>query len=134
MKTIKLTLVPFIIAAFATGCAATDEYAVTGEVTSAATVSGPITLQFYGVNADDSREEADSVEVDALGSFSATIEVAEGSPKVAVMALEDSDDDGACSEGELWAEQEVVPAADGTLPALTLELAAVACPAAAAAE
>ncbi len=132
MKMTKLTLVPFLIAAFATGCAATDAYDVTGEVTSSATVAGPITLQFYGVNADNTREEADSVEVDALGSFSASIEVAEGSTKVAVMALEDSDNDGACTEGELWGEQEVTPEADGTLPALALVLTAETCPAAAA--
>ncbi len=133
MKLLKLTLVPLIaIVALASGCTATDEYEASGEITSAATVSGPITLQFYGVNADDVRDEADTYEVAELGSFTTNIAVAEGSAKVAVVALEDRDGDGACTEGELWAEQEVTPAADGTLPALSLDLKAAACPAAAA--
>jgi len=123
-----------IVAAFAMGmlygCAGTEEYEVTGEVASAQAVSGPITLRFFELEAADDAERVSLAEtqLDAPGTFTETVEATSGA-SIIVSALVDSDGDGACSEGELWAEQTLEPDAEGLLPAAQLTLAGVACPA-----
>lgn len=130
----SLTLLSLLSAALVVaGCESTEEYEVTGEVTSAQTVSGAITLEFFEVDANDdtaARESIKSVELSAVGAFTETIE-ASPEAKIIAVALVDADGNGACTEGELWDEAEVVRKADGTLEALALALTADPCPAAA---
>ena len=131
MKIAKLMVVSLFSAALAAGCAATEEYEVTGEVSSAQSVSGPITLEFFEVDPDDPDAERVSlkeVTLDALGAFTETIEVTEDY-KIIAYAIEDQDGDGACTEGELWAEAEAEPNEDGTIDPITLALQGTACPA-----
>ncbi|HZO13961.1 MAG TPA: hypothetical protein VFB62_11905 [Polyangiaceae bacterium] len=111
-------------------CGSTEEYEVTGEVSSAQTVSGAITLEFFEVDANDAaaRESIKSVELSAVGAFTETIEASPDAKLVAV-ALVDADSDGACTEGELWDEADLVRKTDGTLEALALALTADPCPA-----
>jgi hypothetical protein len=112
-------------------CASSEEYEVTGEITSATMVSGPIDVSFYEVDKVDAAAERTlikEVQIAQVGAFTDTIDVADGN-KVIVLALVDGDGDGKCTEGELWAEAEATPTEDGKLPKVTLALAASACPA-----
>ena len=129
MKNTILAMVTLFSAAALAGCSDTQEYEITGEISSAQTVAGPISLEFFEVVQDDeeaTRESVLKVELEELGSFTETIEVASDST-IVVLALEDTDGDGACSEGELWAETEVTPNDDDTVNAVTLELTAAPC-------
>ncbi len=129
MKNISLVMVTLFSAAALAGCSGTQEYEITGEITSGQAVAGPISLEFFEVAQDDEEAAPESVlkvELEGLGPFTETVEVAEDS-NILVMALEDTDGDGACTEGELWAEAEVTPNEDGTVEAVNLELTAAAC-------
>ncbi|MBW2457578.1 MAG: hypothetical protein JRI68_23935 [Deltaproteobacteria bacterium] len=129
MKKIALTMITLISAAALAGCTATQELEVTGEITSAQSVAGPIALEFFEIAQDDEEAERESVhkvELEGLGSFTETVEIAEDA-NIVIVALEDGDGDGACTDGELWAELEVTPNDDGTVDAVALELAAAPC-------
>jgi len=129
MKKIAFTMITLFSAAALAGCTATQEVEVTGEITSAQTVAGPITLEFFEIAQDDEEAERESVhkvELDGLGEFAETVEVAEDA-NIIIMALEDADGDGACTDGELWAEVEVTPKDDGTVDAVALDLTADTC-------
>lgn len=118
------------IAALAAGCSSAVEYEVTGEVTSASAIADPISLEFFELDPADTAAERESVhtaELAALGEFTQTVEASEGYNVIA-LALVDSDKDGKCTEGELWAEATMTPTAEGTLEAITLDLKATACP------
>jgi len=129
MKIAKLTLISIFGAALLAGCAGTDQYEITGEVSSAQNVSGPISLEFFEIDPADTAAERQSVhqsELQALGSFTETVEVTSGD-HIIVVALVDADGDGACTDGELWAETELTPKDDGTVDAVSLELSASPC-------
>jgi len=137
MKTARIGSLSLIaLAALAVGCSSATEYEVTGEVTSSSTISDPISLEFFELDGADTEAERESVhtfELAELGAFTQTVEASEGY-KVIVHALVDSDKDGKCTEGELWAEVELTPTAEATLDAATLNLSAAACPTAATSE
>jgi hypothetical protein len=128
MNTTKIIVAAFAMASLY-GCAGTEEYEVTGEVASAQTVSGPIALQFFELeDVDDAaRVSIKESQLDAPGTFSETVEATSGA-SIIVSALVDDDGDGACSEGELWAEQALEPDDDGVFPAAQLTLTNAACP------
>ncbi len=129
MKKIALTMITLFSAAALAGCTPTQEVEVTGEITSAQTVAGPIALEFFEIAQDDEEAERESVhevELDGLGSFTETVEVAEDA-NIIVFALEDANGDGACTDGELWAEAEITPNDDGTVDAVALALIAASC-------
>lgn len=135
-KNILMSLAVVSIFAFAPGCDSTQEVEVSGEATAAATVTGPISIEFFEVaSADDDAADAPvsikKIEIEKPGPFKETLEV-EGDT-IRIFALADSDKNGACSEGEAWAEVEAPIAEDGTLAKVALALTAVACPAAPAA-
>jgi hypothetical protein len=129
MKKIALTMITLFSAAALAGCTATQEVEVTGEITSAQAVAGPIALEFFEVAPDDEEAERESVlqvELEGLGEFAETVEIAEDA-NIVIVALEDADGDGACTDGELWAEAELTPNDDGTVDAGSLELTAAPC-------
>jgi hypothetical protein len=137
MKFDKLLFVSLLPFATLAGCSSGEEYEVTGEVSSAETVSGPISLEFFEVDKADAEAERVSiheVSLAQLGPVSATIE-ADPELAIIVVALADANDDGKCTEGELWGETELVKEADNTtIKPFTVELKAQACPAEPAAE
>jgi hypothetical protein len=113
-------------------CGDTQEYEISGEVSAPATVGGPIALEFFeleGEGEEAERVSVKTVELSALGAFSEVVE-AEADATLIAFALADTDGDGQCTEGELWAETEITPNEDGTVDAITLALAADSCPAA----
>jgi hypothetical protein len=132
MNTLKLglSLSLLSVAALLGGCASGEDYQVSGEVSAAQAVSDPIVVEFFEADATDTTVAPESVlkiQLDALGQFDEKINVDPAS-KILVRAIADADGDGACSEGELWAEASALPKEDGTVDPLTLELAAAACP------
>ncbi|MBW2525885.1 MAG: hypothetical protein JRI23_17010 [Deltaproteobacteria bacterium] len=131
MKTHMLGALFLCALPLAIGCSTARDVEVTGEVTAAQAVSGPITLSFFEI--DEDAEEAERLliqtsELAELGAFSETVEVAE--EIVVVVALADADGDGQCSPGELWGEAEQKVKEDDTVDAFALELRADPCPAA----
>lgn len=130
MKSMKLVLVSLCAIGVAAACSSSRELEITGEVSSAQAVAGPITLQFYEMEKDV--EDAERVlvheaELEALGSFTETVEVAEDI--VIVLAIEDSDGDGKCTAGELWGETQQEVKEDDTVDPFQLALTAAPCPA-----
>ncbi|MHC4996580.1 MAG: hypothetical protein ACYTGQ_16160, partial [Planctomycetota bacterium] len=112
------------LALTAVACGDTQEYEITGEVSASAAVSGPISLEFFeleGEGEEAERVSVKTVELAALGSFSEVVE-AEADATLIAFALADTDGDGKCTEGELWAETEITPAEDGTVEAIALPL------------
>jgi hypothetical protein len=112
------------------GCGSDREVAVTGSVSAPAstTVSGPILLEFSDVvDAEAQPKSVLTSRLDALGSFTETVSV-EGD-KVRVRAVVDTDGDGACSAGELWAESDATIKDDDTVDPVTLTLGHEPCPA-----
>jgi hypothetical protein len=134
MNSASITLLSLVACgALVTGCSNAEPFDVTGEISSAETVSSPITLEFFEVDATDpaaTRESIHVVTVSALGAVSETVE-ADPALTVVAQALVDTDDDGACTEGELWGETELVKKADGTFEPFVVDIKAQACPAAA---
>ncbi len=129
MNSMRLMMVSLVALGLAAGCSSAREIEVTGEVSSAQTPNGPISLEFFEQAKDDESAERVSVhqiELDEPGAFAETIEVAED--LVIAYALVDEDGDGQCSDGELWAEAQQEVAEDDTLEPLTLALAAEPCP------
>jgi hypothetical protein len=115
--------------ALAAGCTSSREVEVAGEVSAPATTSveGQIKLDFLDVVSGD--EEAKSVHtamLDGVGSFKETVEL-EGDT-VRVRAINDIDGDGACTDGEAWAEVDAKITDDKVEP-VTLELKNAPCPA-----
>jgi hypothetical protein len=125
----KMLLGSALVLGFAlacTGCAS-REVTVTGETKSAATVSGPITLEFFEIPSEEG-EEATSISkvtLDKLGAFTQTIEI--DGDKVRILALDDTDKNGACAQGELWAQVDA-EVKDDKVEGVTLDLKAASCP------
>lgn len=137
MKKITLGLSAVILSSLAlvAGCSEGREVEVSGEAKAAAsvTVDGPISIEFFEIPAEGSTEAPASikkVELAALGAFKEMVDVAGDS--VRVRALADTNKDGACNDGEPWAEADAPVKEDGTVDPLTLELSTAACPTASA--
>lgn len=134
MKSNRLSFLSLMsVATLAVACTATTDYELNGQVAATSSIDSPITLQFFEITVDEERNEVGTQELAEPGDFSASISVEEGA-KVLVRALVDSNNDGLCTEGELWAEQELEANAEGILPDASLQLSAAACPIAAADE
>jgi hypothetical protein len=122
MKNIQL-MIPavFSVVLFAQGCSSTQEVEITGEVKAAA-VSGPISIEFFEVAASEEETGASikKIELTQPGQFSEKLEI-EGD-EVRVFALADADKDGACTEGEAWAEALAPVKEDGSVDPVSLEL------------
>jgi hypothetical protein len=115
----------------APGCSGGREVEVTGEAKAAAsvTLTGPISIEFFEVPAEGATEEAASIkkiELAQAGEFTETVDV-EGD-LIRVFALNDVNKDGACNDGEPWAESQATVKEDGSVDRLTLELSTAACP------
>jgi hypothetical protein len=113
------------------GCGASRDVEVSGEVSAPATVGvqGAVLIEFFDLTPDGDAFERTSVHnitLESIGAFDETISV-EGD-KILVRAINDSDGDGACSAGELWAEAEADVAEDDTVTGVSLQLAAQPCP------
>lgn len=108
------------------GCGGAREIEVEGEVAAPASVTGPISVEFFDV-ADDEEISVLSIEVAEAGAFKQTVEV-EGDA-IRIFALADADADGACTEGEAWGEIEAAVSDDDTVAPVAIELALEPCPA-----
>lgn len=118
-----------VVGALAVGCTSSREVEVAGEVSAPATtdIQGEITLDFFDVK--DDGEEAKSihtVKLETVGSFKETVDV-EGD-SVRVRALNDRDGDGACTDGEAWAEANAAISDDDKVEPVSLELTNDPCP------
>jgi len=119
-----------VAAAMAFGCSSGRDVDVTGSVAAPAgeAVSGPITLSFLDViSSDQTPKSVAETKLDAAGEFTQTVSV-EGDT-VRVRALVDTNGDGACSTGELWAETDAAIGDDDTVAPVSLTLGTAACPA-----
>lgn len=125
-----------VLAAAATfACSSSRDVEVSGSVAAplGQAVSGPITLSFLDViSSDETPKSVAETKLDAVGEFKQTVSV-EGD-KVRVRALVDTNGDGACSTGELWAETDAAIQDDDSVAPVTLTLGTAPCPATAAAE
>lgn len=111
-----------------TGCSGSRDVAVTGEVSAPATtnIDGKITLEFLDVRADDEVVSVHTATLDAPGAFEETVEL-EGDA-VRVRAVNDTNDNGTCDDGEAWAEVEAAIGDDDTVEPIELELKNDVCP------
>ena len=128
MNRSKLALISLLPLTLLVACSG-REVEVTGQISAASTVSGPISLEFFEMEkgvADAERVSIKTVELEALGEFNETITVAED--VLIVHALVDADGDGKCTAGELWGEAKQEAKEDGTFDAFAVTLAATACP------
>jgi hypothetical protein len=131
-KLVALALVG-LSGVFSVGCGSGRDVEVTGEVSAPASVSvqGPILLDFLEIPGDNETPESVHTEnLAMLGAFTATASV-EGD-KVRIRAIDDRDDNGACTAGEAWAEVDADVSADDKVTGVKLELANRDCPAPAA--
>jgi hypothetical protein len=123
--------VAVLSAALALACSGGRDVEVTGSVAAPAgqSVSGPITVSFLDVvSTDETPESVAETKLAAAGDFKQTVSV-EGDT-VRVRAVVDTDGNGACSAGELWAEVDATIQADDTVAPVTLTLGNAPCPAA----
>lgn len=137
MNSAKILIASLIAGSLAmVGCSNAEEVEVTGELSSTETVSGPILVEFFEIDAADAAAERESllqVTVDGLGPITQTVEA---DPELTLIAhaLVDADADGACTEGEVWGETELTKNDDGTIAPFVVALKAAPCPTAAAEE
>jgi len=120
-----------VVSAAAVACSSGRDVEVTGSVAAPAgqAVSGPITVSFLDVvSADETPESVAETKLDNVGEFKQTVTV-EGDT-VRVRAVVDSDGNGACTAGELWAESDAAIQDDDTVAPVTLTLGSAPCPAA----
>lgn len=117
----------------ALACSSGRDVEVSGKVSapSSLMVGDRLVVDFMDVTGEGAEREtsvAHSAELKTLGDFKETVSL-EGD-KVLVRAIDDRDGNGECSEGEAWGEVEA-SIADDKVEAISLTLAAVACPVAA---
>ena len=86
------------------GCSSARDVEVTGEVQAPASgTQGKILLDFMDIVSDsETPESVHTQTLDAPGAFTATAPL-EGD-QVRVRAVDDKDDNGACTAGEAWAQ------------------------------
>lgn len=115
-------------AALLFGCSSARDVEVTGEVTAASSagIQGPIVLEFLDlVDGEQVPEVVHTQSLDALGGFTAKAPL-EGD-RLRVRAIDDRDGDGACTNGEAWAEVDADVEND-EVTGVKLVLASGACP------
>jgi hypothetical protein len=120
-----------VMSVAAVACSSGRDVEVTGSVAAPAgqALQGPIMLSFLDVvSADETPESVAEIKLDTVGEFKQTVSV-EGDT-VRVRALSDSDGNGACTAGELWAESDATIQDDDTVAPVTLTLGTKPCPAA----
>jgi len=130
MNRSKLALISLLPLTLLVACSTGREVEVTGQVSAATTVAGPISLEFFEQQKDVQDAERVSikkVELTALGEFTEKLDVAED--VLIAHALVDGDGDGKCTAGELWGEVKQEAKADGTFDAFAITLEADPCPA-----
>jgi hypothetical protein len=110
------------------GCGSSREVAIKGQVGSnaAAQVDGPIAVQFFDVMDAEKPLLVHSIKLDKLAAFDAKASLQ--GDEVLVRAINDRDDNGACSAGEPWAEVRVPVKDDDTVDTVSLELNLGSCP------
>lgn len=94
------------LSALSFGCSSAEEVHVTGTVSSA--LAGPIHVEIFDVADDGEEQETEPVltlDLTAPGPIDARPEIA--GDRILVRATQDVDGDGACSEGDAWAESTV---------------------------
>jgi hypothetical protein len=133
LRNVRLSSVGFVVlaAALAMACSSGRDVEVTGSVAAPAgqSVSGPITVSFLDViSSDEAPKSVAETKLDAVGDFKQTVSV-EGDT-VRVRAVVDTDGNGACTAGELWAEADAAIQDDDTVAPVTLTLGNAPCPAA----
>jgi len=122
MLTKNFAIAGFVSLAFAlAGCSSARDVEVTGEVNGAA--QGSILLEFFDVSGDE-KTSAGTATV-AESTFKQVVSL-EGD-EVIVRAIADANDDGACTEGEQWAEATAKIEDDKAGP-VELTLAVAPCP------
>ena len=132
MKLVKISLAAWIACAGLAGCSNAKEYAIEGEVKASAAVSGKIALEFFQLDTVDgktSRQSVHKATLEKLGAFKEKVDLTPGT-KALVVAIADSNNDGVCSEGELWGEATLDKLEEGKTNLITVNLAAAPCPAA----
>lgn len=115
----------------ALACSSGRDVEVSGEVTapSSLTVGDKLVIDFLEVDGEGEERAttlAHSAELAGPGAFKETVSV-EGD-KILVRAIDDRNADGKCSAGEAWGETEAT-ITDDKVDAVSLSLAAAACPA-----
>ena len=124
-------LVAMVVASTAAlACSGGRDVEVSGSVAAPTgqALSGPITVSFLDVvSADETPESVAETKLDAAGEFKQTV-MLEGDT-VRVRAIVDSDGNGACTAGELWAESDATILDDDTVAPVTLTLGTAPCPA-----
>lgn len=113
----------------ATACSGSRDVEVTGSVSAPAgeSLSSPITLDFLDVvNDSDAPKSVATATLDKPGDFAHTVSVS--GDKVRVRAIVDSNGDGSCSAGELWAETDAAIANDDKVDPVSLTLTRGDCP------
>jgi hypothetical protein len=107
-------------------CSSSRDVSVEGTVTSASVESdGKIQLQFYDV-LDDEATAAGELTLDAAGAFKHELSL-EGD-ELRILAVQDADGNGACSEGEAWARVDL-SVEDDQVKGAQLKLTNAPCPA-----
>ena len=109
-------------------CSSSRDVSVEGTVTAASVESeaeGKILLQFYDV-LDEDVTAAGELTLEAAGAFEHELSL-EGD-ELRIYALQDSDGDGACSEGEAWAQVDL-SIDDDRVRGAQLNLSKAPCPA-----
>jgi hypothetical protein len=117
-----------VLAALVTGCAS-REVEVSGEVSAAVgtEVRGPIALELYDAKgSNEELERVHSTSLQTLGKFSEKADFS--GDRVIARAIDDRNQDGACSAGEAWAEVETAINDDDSTDAIALVLSAEPCP------
>ena len=124
----RVCLMVMMAGALAVACSSSREVEVSGEVSAPATteLDGEITLDFFDVDADEEAESVHTVTLEMLGSFKEKVEL-EGD-SVRIRALNDRNGDGACTNGEAWAEANAAIKDDDTVEPVSLELTNDPCP------
>jgi hypothetical protein len=132
MKALLLPVACLALAPTLVGCGASRDVEVSGEIGAATTVQteGKIVLRFFDVIGEGEEQELSdvhSVNLSSLGAFKESVSL-EGD-SVLIRAIDDRNADGACSEGEPWAEATAAISDDDTVEAVKLTLENKACPA-----
>lgn len=113
------------------GCNSSREVEVTGEVSAASgtPVSGKIVVDFRDVvSEDEAPKSVATTVIEGPGAFTQKGDFK--GDEVLVRAINDKDDNGACSAGEAWAEAKAPIGDDDEVAPVNLALVNAPCPAA----
>ena len=132
-KSVGLALIALSAAAILTGCGASREVEVAGEVSAPASLSlnSEIALQFIDVD-EDKAEIVHHSTLAKPGAFTESVPLA--GDTVLIRAIADANKDQKCSAGEAWGQIEVKVSKSGEeemISGVALSLGTAACPPAA---